>query len=145
MLPVLKAKDVALVCVGIGTAARAKEFAAHVEFPEEMLYADPENACYDALALKFGVATTFFNENTPFALLERAQRDDRAADLRAALANWQPWIPPKLSQGLQQGGMLVFEGERTLFAHADPSTGAHASLDEVLAVAVAGGGGGAST
>ena len=39
-----------------------------------------------------------------------------------------------VSQGLQQGGMIVFEGDRTLFAHADPSTGAHASLDEVQAL-----------
>ena len=138
MLPALEEAGVELVRVGIGTDARAREFAAHVGFPLDRLYADPENTCYDALELKFGVRDTFFNEATPRAILARGLADDRAEDLRAALARWRPWIPPKLSQGLQQGGMIVFEGDRTLFAHADPSTGAHASLDEVLAVAVAG-------
>ena len=29
-----------------------------------------------------------------------------------ALARWKPWIPPKLEQGLQQGGTFVFEGDQ---------------------------------
>lgn len=136
MLPALAARDVALVCVGIGTPAKALQFCDHVGFPTDALFADPTNGCYDALGLKAGVATTFFDPATPRAILARVQADDRAADLRTALARWQPWIPPKLSQGLQQGGIIVFDGPRTLFSHYDPSTGAHASLEEVLAVAL---------
>jgi hypothetical protein len=49
--PLLDAEGVRLVAIGIGTAERAKEFCAHVGFPEECLYADPENVAYDALKL----------------------------------------------------------------------------------------------
>ena len=41
-----------------------------------------------------------------------------------------------LTQGLQQGGAFVFEGERLLFQHRDPSTGAHADLNTLLRVAL---------
>jgi hypothetical protein len=34
------------------------------------------------------------------------------ADLAEALGRWKPWIPPKLGQGLQQGGMFVFKGDQ---------------------------------
>ena len=53
-----------------------------------------------------------------------------------ALSRWKPWIPPKLEQGLQQGGTLVFYGDQEVFCHKDPSTGAHASFDEVIATAL---------
>jgi hypothetical protein len=35
-----------------------------------------------------------------------------------------------------QGGTFVFRGPATLLAHYDPSTAAHASVDDVVAVAV---------
>jgi hypothetical protein len=36
---------------------------------------------------------------------------------------------------LLQGGTFVFRGPATLLAHYDPSTAAHASVDDVVAVA----------
>lgn len=47
-------------------------------------------------------------------------------------------MPKQPGQALWQGGMLVFEGPRVLFAHADPGTAAHADFDEVVAAATAG-------
>jgi hypothetical protein len=123
-----------LRCVGIGTADRGKEFCEHVGFPEEQLLCDPENAGYTALGLKKGVQSTFFTESTPLSILARAQKDG-AADLIAATRRWKPWLPPKSDQGLQQGGAFVFEGSSLLFGHYDPSTGAHADLDDVLRAA----------
>ena len=61
---------------------------------------------------------------------------DGAADLVAATSRWKPWLPPKADQGLQQGGAFVFEGDRLLFQHRDPSTGAHADLNTLLRVAL---------
>ena len=58
------------------------------------------------------------------------------APLHFNLARWKPWIPPKLEQGLQQGGTFVFRGDREIFSHYDPSTGAHANLATVLAAAL---------
>jgi hypothetical protein len=45
------------------------------------------------------------------------------------------YIPPKQSQALLQGGTFVFCGNQTLFAHYDPSTAAHASIDRVMDIA----------
>lgn len=133
--PALDQKQIALVCVGIGTPERAKEFCAHVGFPEENLYADPENGCYDALALYKGVQRTFFTADTPLSIAARLQKDG-AQELVKATARWKPWIPPKLDQGLQQGGLFVFDGPQLKFSHYDPSTGAHANLDDVLNAAL---------
>jgi hypothetical protein len=44
-------------------------------------------------------------------------------------------LPPKQAQALLQGGTFVFNGDRTVYAHYDPSTAAHADVDEVLAIA----------
>lgn len=44
------------------------------------------------------------------------------------------YIPPKQAQALLQGGTFVFDGPKTLFAHYDPSTAAHASIDRVLEI-----------
>uniref|UniRef100_A0A7S2TNB7 Uncharacterized protein n=1 Tax=Lotharella oceanica TaxID=641309 RepID=A0A7S2TNB7_9EUKA len=135
VLPDLLKANVKLVAVGIGTGERAKEFAAHVGFPEEYLYADPENACYSALGLKKNIKDTFFNINTPYSILARGQKDG-AKDLVEAVQRWKPWIPPKLDQGFQQGGAFVFDGSKELFQHYDPSTGAHADLNAVLSAAI---------
>jgi len=171
--------------VGIGTVERGREFCAHVEFPVEALLCDPDNVAYSALGLKFGVADTFFNPETPYAIARRlaasvvapkaapapaaaavaatkvseqggkgasspssspsssllAIENRGAADLAAALARWKPWIPPKLEQGLQQGGMFVFNGDQEAFSYYDPSTGSHADLNTVLIAALEADGG----
>ena len=31
--------------------------------------------------------------------------------------SWKPWIPPKLDQGLQQGGTFVFLGSQVTQTH----------------------------
>ena len=49
--------------------------------------------------------------------------------------SWKVWIPPKLSQGLQQGGVYVFDGRTAVFEHKDAGTGAFANLDQVLSAA----------
>mmetsp|Transcript_25050 Transcript_25050/g.42844 ORF Transcript_25050/g.42844 Transcript_25050/m.42844 type:complete len:157 (-) Transcript_25050:406-876(-) len=134
-LPKLLEANVALRCVGIGTVERGQEFCEHVGFPPELLFSDPENAAYSALGLKKGVETTFFTIDTPLSILERAKKNG-AKDLIEATSRWKAWLPPKNDQGLQQGGAFVFEGDTLLFGHYDPSTGAHADLDDVLRAAI---------
>ena len=134
--PQLQEANIALRCVGIGTLPVARDFCDHVGFDRELLYADPENAAYSALGLKKGLQITFFTVDTPFAIMKRAQ-SGTAGDLLRATARWKPVIPPKLDQGLQQGGAFVFEGDKLLLGHYDPSTGAHVDLDEVLRAALA--------
>ena len=45
------------------------------------------------------------------------------------------YIPPKQDQAFNQGGTFVFDGAKTVFAHYDESTGAHADLDKVIRLA----------
>ncbi len=81
------------MCVGIGLPERAAEFVQLTGFPAAHLYADPENACYDALRLRHGWGPTFFSVATPFAMRDRFAKDG-AADLAAIMPRWQPcaWL-----------------------------------------------------
>jgi hypothetical protein len=45
------------------------------------------------------------------------------------------FVPPRKEQAFLQGGTFVFEGTKTLYAHYDESTAAHASLEEVIRLA----------
>ena len=51
---------------------------------------------------------------------------------------YKPLMPPRSEQALWQGGMLVFDGPRLMWAHADQGTAAHADLAQVVAIATKG-------
>jgi len=131
--PQLDELNVKLLVVSIGTAARAKDFVQETGFPIENLYADPENITYEALGFYKDLGRTFFNPATPFSIKDRLEKD-AAKDLREIMPRWKPWIPPKLDQGLQQGGVFVFQGSRVLLEHFDEATGAHISPEKILEV-----------
>jgi len=139
--PRLDDAGVKLFFVGIGTPERAVDFTRETKFPAENLFADPDAKCYSALELKKGVVETFFSPTTPYSFLDRMRKGSEGlADLKDILKRWIPggmWIPPKRGQALNQGGMFVFKGKQTLFAHYDPSTGAHADIQEVMQLALA--------
>lgn len=122
--------------MGIGTPQRGAEFAKHVGFDPGNLYTDPENALYAALGYKKDIGSLAFDAATPYSILDRI-KENRYQDLATAIRDWIPWIPPKLEQGLQQGGVLVFKGEEVIYERPDPSTGAHAPLDAVLDAVIA--------
>lgn len=130
--PKLDERGVKLFLVSIGTAERAKLFAQETGFPLENLLADPENEAYDAVGFYKGVQRTFFNPATPFAFRERMKEEGGMDDIRGVLSHWKPWIPPKLDQGLQQGGLLVFQGENAVFTHYDEATADHADMKDVF-------------
>ena len=45
------------------------------------------------------------------------------------------FIPPKQDQAFNQGGAFLFDGEETVFAHYDESTGAHCDIQQVIDLA----------
>jgi len=92
--PTLDDAGVELVLVSIGTPERGKDFARENGFPEENLYADPENVCYDSLGLRSGLESTFFSPFTPFSMRDRIFSDG-AKDLREVLKTWKPWCDRK--------------------------------------------------
>jgi len=126
---------VKLVFISIGTAERGRMFAEETGLGAQHIFADPDNVTYDAMGFYRGLGRTFFTADTPLSINQRLLKDG-AQDLKQILPRWKPWISPKLEQGLQQGGLLIFQGEECLYSHYDKSTGAHADLDDVLSMAI---------
>lgn len=138
----LKQNGIQLVLVSIGVPEKSEQLIRHLNFTngENYLFVDPENVLYDALDLNRGIQRTFLNPATPLAFLDRIVQPDGLKDLSFVLSKWKDalFIPPKQAQALLQGGTFVFKGADTLFAHYDPSTAAHASIDRVLEIATRG-------
>ncbi|KAK9843539.1 hypothetical protein WJX81_008019 [Elliptochloris bilobata] len=132
--PELRQLGIKFFLVSIGPPARAREFCDLTGFPEDHLLADPDNVLYDALGMRKDVASTFFNIATPQSIWQRIQKDG-AAGLRRAISSWKPWIPPKQGQATQQGGVVVFDGQRCVLEHKDRATGAHIDLRDLLRAA----------
>lgn len=139
-----------LVFVGIGTAERARHFAERTGLPPDALFADPDNAAYNALGLEASLAAAFLSPQTPLAIARRAARPGGWGDLKEMLDGWQPWQPPQgVRQALNQGGAFLFDGAECVWSHRDAATAAHAEPGEMLERALglaarqaAGGGGG---
>lgn len=153
---------VQLAMVSIGRPEKGKQLMEHLGIMngDQLLFVDPENVLYDALDLNRGIYRTFFNMNTPLAFLDRFTRDGGTKELGEILPKWTKgttdvfvvdeasiprshllplfapafYIPPKQEQALRQGGTFVFRGSDTLFAHYDPSTASHASIDRVMEI-----------
>lgn len=70
-----------------------------------------------------------------FALRQLSQPFRRYCDNVVAIQK-AFFIPPKQEQAFLQGGTFVLNGQTTLLAHYDESTAAHASLDQVMEVAL---------
>lgn len=126
--------------VSIGTPEKGKDLVAHLELQDgdQFLFVDPENSLYDQLDLNRGVAETFFSPSTPLAFLDRLTKKDGMKDLLEVLSKWNKavYIPPKKEQAFNQGGTFIFDGTKTVFAHYDESTAAHAKIDEVVDLAL---------
>jgi hypothetical protein len=58
--------------------------------------------------------------------------------LKQATKNFKPLEPPKPRDAVQQGGLFVFRGKETIFAHKDEGTGDHLQPSEVLSKASCG-------
>lgn len=129
-----------LIVVSIGKPEIGKQLIDHLEVEngEDWIFVDPENKLYDALELLSGVDTTFFSIETPFAFRDRFfglnGREDGMKDLLNVLGKWKDavFIPPKLDQSFQQGGVFVFKGAGTAFAYYDASAGAHLEVSKAV-------------
>jgi hypothetical protein len=77
--------------ISIGTPERGKQLVYHLGLfhGENYLFVDPDNALYDALDLNRGIQRTFFNPSTPFAFLNRLQKEGGLNDLVEILAKWR--------------------------------------------------------
>ena len=103
VLPALDGSRAKLLTVGIGTPERAREFCSHVGFPAEALYADPENAAYDALQLqKVGFGSAMVRPTT----LSRGVRPLSHGRVFALPGPGRPHVPIRLRALSEQAGGL---------------------------------------
>jgi len=125
--------------VSIGTPENGKKLVDHLSIPNfaDYLYVDPENVLYDSLNLNKGVRSTFFSPGTPFAFLKRFTEADGTKELNEVLSKWNEaiYVPPRQDQAFNQGGTFLFDGDTTVFAHYDESTGAHSDIQQVIDLA----------
>lgn len=132
--------NIDLVLVSIGKPEVGKKLMQHLNIAngDEWIFVDPENALYDALELNSGIETTFFSIETPFAFRDRFfgtnERKDGMNDLLDVLGKWKDavYIPPKQSQAFQQGGVFIFQGVDTAFAHYDAAAGTHLEVQVAI-------------
>ena len=126
-----------ILAVGIGTPEKAQEFCKLTSIPKDILYSDADNEVYDALdLLKSNPISLLTDVRTPLAMAKRL-KDGKGDFLKEALTNWKPWIPPKLEQGLNQGGAFVIRGDGSLvYGRKDPATGDHVKLETLLQLIV---------
>ena len=132
-----------LVIVSIGLPEKGKALCEHlgVKDGESFVFVDPSNSLYDDLDLNKSVARTFFNPATPLAFKDRLFRDGKmfSDELSEVLSKWKDafYIPPRQDQAFNQGGSFIFDGDRTVYAHYDEATAAHALPDEMVDKALA--------
>ena len=132
-----------LVIVSIGVPEKGKALCEHlgVVDGESFVFVDPSNALYDDLDLNKSVARTFFNPATPLAFKDRLFREGSmfSSELTEVLSKWKDafYIPPKQDQAFNQGGAFIFDDDRTVYAHYDEATAAHALPDDMVEKALA--------
>lgn len=135
----LNGLGVKLVMVSIGKPEVGKKLVEHLAIPNlaNFLFVDPENVLYDKLSLNKGVKETFFTPSTPVSFLNRFTQPGGSKELFEVLSKWNKaiYIPPKQDQAFNQGGTFLFDGEESVFAHYDESTGAHSDIQQVIDLA----------
>mmetsp|Transcript_9346 Transcript_9346/g.19593 ORF Transcript_9346/g.19593 Transcript_9346/m.19593 type:complete len:151 (+) Transcript_9346:574-1026(+) len=135
----LNGLGVKLVMISIGKPEVGKKLVEHLAIPNlaNFLFVDPENVLYDALTLNKGMKETFFTPSTPVSFLNRFTQPGGSKELFEVLSKWNKaiYIPPKQDQAFNQGGTFLFDGEESVFAHYDESTGAHSDIQQVIDLA----------
>ena len=132
-----------LVIVSIGVPEKGKALCEHLAVAdgENFVFVDPSNALYDDLGLNKSVARTFFNPATPLAFKDRLFREGSmfSSELTEVLSKWKDafYIPPKQDQAFNQGGAFIFDEDRTVYAHYDEATAAHALPGDMVEKALA--------
>ena len=136
-----KIQKVNVIVISIGTAERARDFCRENEFPMEVI-SPIRTTSPTTLRLNFGVKETLFDASTPYSILERIQ-SGKFKELTDVLRQWKPWIPPKrehwgcnkvgrlclIRRGKGDGAAVEYE---CVYDWYDPSTGAHAPIEEIL-------------
>ncbi|GMI38085.1 hypothetical protein TeGR_g1511 [Tetraparma gracilis] len=132
--------QLSVACVSIGTPEKALLVCENLGIDKDLLYVDPEADVHRKLGLEKSIQSTFLSPQTPLAM-KKILVDDfaKSKTLRSVLAKWiRPEnkllvLPPDKTQAYNQGGALLFDGDRRLRrAHYDRATGDHAEFQWIV-------------
>jgi hypothetical protein len=182
VLPELQGAGVGVIAVGLGSVAAARKFADLLQFPLDMLYADPVGDLYTALGFSRGALPdapvspyaklllmlagiespgtiqevlrgyvgdrsakpVFAQDSNLFDVLGKGyQRPFELATLRlynmnTVLGNWKDLAPTNTRLLTQQGGCIAFDGQQTIFRHADTGILKYADVNALVAAVLPG-------
>jgi len=153
VLPALEegGNDIPLFVVGIGSVESGRTFAEQLGFPVESLLVDVSETTevYRAVGTRnsqrdddtgkqiFEGVGSMWSQATNDGIKERG-RDDLNS-VTGGLFNpgpYKPLMPTNMEATFVQGASFVFDGKRTILEHYDDASGAHSSIDELLAAAL---------
>eukprot|EP01025_Chloroclados_australasicus_P016178 TRINITY_DN17_c0_g2_i1.p3 TRINITY_DN17_c0_g2~~TRINITY_DN17_c0_g2_i1.p3 ORF type:complete len:143 (-),score=18.59 TRINITY_DN17_c0_g2_i1:459-887(-) len=127
LLPKLTDLNVKLFFVGIGPRTNAIKFAEGINFPQDILFADPEAACYAALQTNSGFEFLPLIQSMTNKLFK-----DKFKNFKEVLKGYQLSTPNKVQQVTIQGSLWVVKGEETKWLWYDKSVGDHADFEEIM-------------
>jgi len=151
VLPALQEQNIPLVVIGIGSVESGQTFANQIDFPSDLLLVDTteQTEAYQSIATRnsqrdpdsgkqiFEGVESMWSESTMDSIKERGR-----GDLNGITGNlfqpgpYKPLMPTNIEATLVQGASFVFDGKRTLLEHYDESSGAHISIEKLLAAAL---------
>lgn len=137
--------------VGIGSVESGRTFAEQLEFPVDKLLVDDseETEVYRDVGMRnsqrdgetgkqlFEGVGSMWSQATNDGIKERG-RDD----LNTVVGNlfkpgpYKPLMSNNMEATFVQGASFVFDGKRAILEHYDDSSGAHSSIDDLLAAAL---------
>lgn len=156
VLPALDAQGVKLLVCGIGSVESGRIFSEQTGFPVDSLFVDDSDRseAYAAAGTRntrrdargkavFEGVGSMWSSATNDAIKARGK-----GDLDAVVGNlfnpgpYKPLMPKastmqrSMEQTMVQGASFVFDGQNALAEHLDESSGAHASIESLLAAAL---------
>jgi len=137
--------------VGIGTVESGRTFAQQLGFPVDKLLVDDseETEVYRGVGTRnsqrddetgkqlFEGVGSMWSQATNDGIEERG-RDDLNTVVGGLFkpGPYKPLMPTNMEATFVQGASFVFDGKRAILEHYDDSSGAHSSIDDLLAAAL---------
>lgn len=137
--------------VGIGTLESGQTFAEQIGFPVDKLLVDDseETEVYRDVGTRnsqrdpetgkqlFEGIESMWSQATNDGIKQRG-RDDLNTVVGGLFkpGPYKPLMPTNMEATFVQGASFVFDGKRAILEHYDDSSGAHSSIDDLLAAAL---------
>lgn len=151
VIPALDKKNIPLFVVGIGSVESGQTFAQQLDFDADRLLVDTteETDAYRSVGTRnsqrnaetgkqqFEGIESMWSQATTDAIEDRGRDDLNSITGNLFLPGpYKPLMPKNMEATFVQGASFVFDGKKTLLERYDESSGAHVTIEELLAAAL---------